>query len=78
MGVYDMHVFAQAFYIVISRSILTSHNIKYCILLSSAGVEVTYIIIVIAVILTLAVAGLTISLYIRYSKQTHLFMQRDF
>lgn len=36
-------------------------------MLSSTGVEVTYIIVVFAVIFTLAVGGLAISLYIRYS-----------
>lgn len=35
--------------------------------LSSSGVEVTYIIVAFAVILILAIGGLIISLYIRYS-----------
>ena len=39
-------------------------------LLSSSGVEVTYIIVVLAVIFILAVGGLAISLYIRYSLET--------
>lgn len=48
---------------VICSSILIPHNT----MLSSPGVEVTYIIVVFAVIFTLAVGGLAISLYIRYS-----------
>lgn len=34
--------------------------------LSSSGVEVTHIIVVLAVIITLVVGGIVISLYIRY------------
>lgn len=43
------------------------HTFPSSYLLSSSGVEVTYIIVVFAVISTLAVAGLVISLYIRYT-----------
>lgn len=37
-----------------------------CFLIFSSGVEVTYIIVVLAVIASLAVGGLTLSLYVRY------------
>lgn len=50
---------------VLIHAVCSSHHH----LVSSSGVEVTYIVVVLAVIFALAAGGLTISFYIRYEQE---------
>lgn len=43
------------------------------LLLSSSGVEITYIIVIFAVIVTLAIGGIVISLFIRYDQKLETY-----
>lgn len=62
---YDMFFMIFVIYCIPQFSLATPSSYLF----SSSGVEVTYIIVVFSVILILAVGGLSITLYVRYSLQ---------